>query len=447
MTGPRSEDGIPQRAAADPQADPTADLTAAAGPARPARALTLLRRLAADVTPLRESRAFRALYLGQMVSVAGTQVTQVAVPLQVYAISHSSFAVGLVGLVALVPLVLLGLYGGAIADAVEKRRLVIMTSTGSAVISGVLVLQAGLGLNRLWVLYVCVAAQAAFAAVDSPGRRSMLPRIVLPDQLAAANTLSMMVFNLGVIVGPLLAAALISTLGYQAAYGFDVASFVVALFAVVRGLPPLPPAGGSKLVGLASIVERPRRVLLMTFVIDLIAMVFGMPRALFPALAEQRYAGGTQTAGYLYAATAIGALLASLAGGWMTRVNRQGLGVVVAVIGWGAAITVFGVAPWLGVGLLMLAVAGAADSISAVFRSTMLQVAAPDEMQGRISGVFIVVVTGGPRLGDLEAGAVASAFGLTFSVVSGGVACIALTLLVAAMVPRFAAYDARRPTP
>jgi MFS family permease len=420
--------------------------------ARSARAAALLRRMTADVTPLRENRAFRWLYVGQAVSLAGTQVTQVAVPLQVYAITRSSLDVGLVGLAALVPLVLLGLYGGAIADAVEKRRLILTTSTGSAVVSAVLIAQAALDLRQIWLLYACVAVQSAFFAVDSPGRRSIIPRIVPPAQLAAANTLSMVVLNLGVVVGPLLAGGLVGGFGYQAAYGFDVASFLVAIGAVLIGLPRLPPAHDAQRAGLASIVAglrflRPRRVLLMTFVVDIVAMVFGMPRALFPALAVQRFGGDATTAGYLYAAPAVGALLVAVTGGWLTHINRQGLGVILAVLGWGAAITVFGLVPWLSVGLLLLAAAGAADAISAVFRTTMLQVAAPDEMQGRLSGVFIVVVAGGPRLGDIEAGAVAGAFGLAFSVVSGGLACIALTLLLAAMVPRFVGYDARHPTP
>lgn len=428
------------------------DQPALQGPARSVRAAALLRRVAADVTPLRDNRAFRWLYVGQAVSVAGTQVTQVAVPLQVYAITRSSLAVGLVGLAALVPLVLFGLYGGAIADAVEKRRLVLTTSTGSALVSTVLMLQAATHLHRVWLLYACVAVQSAFAAVDMPGRRSIIPRIVPPQQLAAANTLSMVVFSLGVIVGPLLAGGLVGTLGYQAAYGFDVVTFLIAIWAVLHGLPRLPPAHGVRRAGLASIAEglrflRPRRVLLMTFVIDLVAMVFGMPRALFPALAVDHFGGDAATAGYLYAAPAVGALLMSVAGGWMARVDRQGLGVVVAVLGWGAAITAFGLVSWLPLGLLLLALAGAADTISAVFRATMLQVVAPDEMQGRLLGVWIVVVTGGPRLGDVEAGAVASAFGLGFSVVSGGLACIVLTLLLAAVMPRFVRYDARHPTP
>jgi MFS family permease len=416
------------------------------------RLVSRLGRVAADISPLRDNRPFRWLFVGQAVSVAGTQVTQVAVPLQVYAISHSSLAVGFVGLAALVPLVLLGLYGGAIADAVEKRRLILTTSTGSAVVSGVLVLLAAAHLSRVWPLYACVAAQSAFFAVDSPGRRSIVPRIVRPQRLAAANTLFMVVMNLGVVIGPLLAGGLIAALGYQAAYGFDVASFAVAIVAVAGGLPRLPPAHGVRPAGLASIIEglrflRPRHVLLMTFLIDIVAMVFGMPRALFPALAVHHYGGGATTAGLLYAAPAAGALLVAITGGWMTRVRRQGLGIIVAVLGWGGSITVFGLAPWLGVGLLMLALAGAADSISAVFRTTMLQVGAPDDMQGRLSGVFIVVVAGGPRLGDLEAGAVANAFGLTFSVVSGGLACVALTVVLAALVPRFVGYDARHPTP
>ena len=414
--------------------------------------MSRFRHFAVDVSPIRDNVAFRWLFIGEAVSVGGTQVTQVAIPLQIYQLTRSSLDVGLVGLAALVPLLVFGLWGGAIADAFDRRTLIIITALGSGTVSLVLMVQALAGLHQVWLLYACVAVQSAFFAVDSPARRAMVPQLVGPQQLAAANNLFFAMFNFGVIIGPLLAGVLAGGFGFGAAYGFDVASFAVAFVAVFFRLPSLPPAHDARKAGLRSIIEglgflRGRHVLLMTFALDIVAMVFGMPRALFPALAANHFHGGIGTAGWLYAAPAVGALIASLSGGWMSRVHRQGVAIIWAILAWGAAITVFGVSSSLIVGLFFLAVAGASDTISAVFRSTMLQAAVPDGMQGRLSGVFMVVVAGGPRLGDLEAGGAAALAGTGFSVISGGIACIALTLLLSALVPAFARYDAREQLP
>ncbi|HYZ38592.1 MAG TPA: MFS transporter [Pseudonocardiaceae bacterium] len=406
-----------------------------------------LRAAASDITPLRESVAFRRLFAGQTVSQVGTQVTRVAVPLQVYAITRSSLDVGLIGAAGFVPLVIFGLYGGSIADAVDRRKLVLLTSTGTMLVSAVLLEQAMLGINRVSVLFGCVAVQSAFAAVDSPARRAIIPQLVRVEKLPAANTLSYGSMQLTVIAGPVLAGVSVGAGGFGWAYAIDVASFAGAFYAAVR-LPSLPPGTGAQRAGLRSVVEglrflAARRVVSMTFVADLIAMIFGSPTALFPALADGQYGGGASTAGLLYAAPAVGAVVATLLGGAIARVHRHGLGVVVSIAMWGVAITLFGLASTLWLGLLMLAVAGAADTVSAVYRSTILQVATPAGMQGRLQGVFIVVVTGGPRLGDLEAGAVASAFTPQISVVSGGLACLAGIGLLALVVPAFVRYDAR----
>ncbi len=411
--------------------------------------MSLLRRHAVDFSPIRDNVAFRWLFIGQTVSVAGTQVTQVAIPLQIYALTRSSLDVGLVGLAALIPLLVFGLWGGAVADAVDRRKLVIFTSAGSGAVSVVLVVQAALDLRQLWLLYACVAVQSAFFALDSPARRAMLPQLVPAEQVAAANNLSFAVFNFGVIAGPLLAGVLVGAFGFASAYIFDVASFSVAFLAVLLRLPALPAAADATKAGLASILEglaflRGRHVILMTFGLDIVAMVFGMPRALFPALAVHQFHGGIETAGWLYAAPAVGALIASLTGGWMSRMHRQGAAVIWSILAWGAAITLFGFSSSLLLGLFFLAIAGAADTVSAVFRSTILQTAVPDSLQGRLSGIFIVVVGGGPRLGDLEAGGAAALAGTEFSVVSGGLLCIALTLALAAMVPAFGKYDSRK---
>jgi MFS family permease len=408
-----------------------------------------LRGATLDLTPLRESRPYRRLLFGDAVSVLGTQITIVAVPIQVYDQTRSAAAVGLVGLAGLVPLIVFGLYGGAIADAVDRRKLVLATTVGQAVLALVLVAQAVVGLGSTLLLYGVVAVQAGLFAIDSPARQAFVPRLLPVAQLPAANALKQVEFNLGVTVGPLLAGLLIGRYGYEAAYGLDALTFLAAVVAVA-GLPAMPPAGGGRRAGTASVLEglaflRTRQVLLMTFVVDLVAMVFAMPRALFPALAEQVYGGGPQTAGLLYSALAAGALLGALFSGWFGRVSRQGVVVLAAVAAWGLAVTLFGLSDVLWLGLLCLAAAGAADMVSAVFRVAIMQAAAPDEMRGRLGGVFIVVVAGGPRLGDARAGGAAEIVGLQGSSVAGGLTVLALTGAIAAGSPRLRSYDARVP--
>jgi MFS family permease len=410
-----------------------------------------IRAAASDITPLRESPPFRRLFAGQAISLAGTQVTQVAVPLQVYAITRSSLDVGLVGVVGLVPLIAFGLYGGAIADAVDRRRLVLITSTASMLVSAMLLVQAAMHVDQVGLLFGCVAVQAAFAAVDSPTRRAIIPQLVPPSDLATANTLVYGTGQLAIIAGPLLAGTAIAAGGYQWAYGIDVVSFAGALYAAAR-LPRLRPGEGSRRAGLGSVAEGMRfvaahRVVLMTFLVDINAMLFASPRALFPALAHDQFGGGARTAGLLYAAPAVGALAVTLVGGAVSRVRRQGLGVVISIAVWGVAITLFGLAQTLWLGLLMLGLAGAADTVSAVYRSTILQMATPSGLQGRLQGVFFVVVNGGPRLGDIRAGGMADALNARASVVSGGLACVAGIALLALAVPAFVRYDARNTTP
>ena len=400
--------------------------------------------LAADVTPLRQSPAFRRLWVGETISFAGSQLTAVAVPVQVYEITHSSFDVGLLGIVAFVPLVAAGLFGGSVADAVDRRQLALVTSSGLMLMSAVLLAQSLAHLRSLWLLYLVFGVQSALSGIDSPARRAIPPRLLPPDLIPAATGLQQIGTTFGGTLGPLAAGVAIASLGLGFAYGVDVVTFLAALYGIVR-LAPVPPAGGGTRAGLRSVVEglaflRSRKVLLMTFLVDINAMVFGMPRALFPALAASQFHGGSATVGLLYASPAIGALVGALSGGWFGRVRRQGYAVLVSVAVWGVAITGFGVARALWLGVVCLAAAGAADMVSAVFRNTILQNATPDELRGRLQGVFIVVVAGGPRLGDLEAGAVASAVSPEFSVVSGGLACLAGVALLGALVPSFRRY-------
>jgi len=408
-----------------------------------------LRGATLDLTPLRESKPYRRLLLGDAVSVVGTQVTAVAVMLQVYELTQSAAAVGLVGVSGLAPLIVFGLYGGAIADAFDRRRLVLVTTSGQLVLALVLVGQAVLGLERVWLLYAVVAVQAGLFAVDSPARQAFVPRLLPVRLLPSANALKQVEFNLAVTTGPLLAGVLVAGFGYEAAYALDTVTFLVALLAV-SGLPPMPPHGGGRKAGTASVLEglaflRTRQVLLMTFVVDLVAMVFAMPRALFPALAEEVFGGGPQTAGLLYSSLAAGALVGALFSGWFARIHRHGVAVLVAIGAWGLAITLFGSTDVLWLAVLMLAAAGTADMVSAVFRTAILQAAAPDEMRGRLGGVFIVVVAGGPRIGDARAGGGAELVGLQGASVAGGLAVVAITAVVAATSRGLRGYDAREP--
>jgi len=408
------------------------------------------RRIAADVTPLRESQDYRRWWFGYSVSFTGTQLSQFAIPLQVYVLTKSSFDVGLVGLVVFVPLVTMGLVGGAIADAVDRRRLTLVTGTVLMALSVVLTVQAATG-PRLWLLYVVAGVQGAFSAIDSSARGAILPRLVRREMLPAANALGQLGFNTGLSVGPLLGGLLVGTLGFSWAYGLDTLSFLAVLYAVWR-LPPMPPEGGGSRAGVASVLEGlrflgPRKNVLMTFLVDINAMVFGMPRALFPAIAANWFHGGAGTVGLLAAAPPIGALVGAATSGWTGRIRRQGFAVLVSVAVWGGSIGLFGFTRTLWLALVLLAIAGAADMVSAIFRNTILQVSTPDALRGRLQGVFIVVVTGGPRLGDLEAGSMAAGFGTQASVVSGGLACVAGVALLAAAYPSFAKYDANDPVP
>jgi MFS family permease len=414
--------------------------------------ITPRRGWAIDTTPLR-NRHFRRLFWGVAATMLGQQMTLVAVPFQVYALTGSSLLVGVTSIVALVPLIVFGLLGGAIADAMDRRRLLLITSVGAAVTSGLLALQALLpGGGNLVLLWVLTAFVSGFAAVNQPTRSAVIPAIVGPSGVAGANALSMTVRQAGVIVGPLLAGVLIGMGELFLAYAVDAVGFLIAAL-LLRGLPPLPPGrvvGRLRLgaavrgVGEGFAFLRTQPVLLMTFVVDIIAMTFAWPQAVFPELADTRFAGSPNSLGWLFAGVSIGALAMGLTSGWVTRVDRQGAYVLGAIAVWGIAIIGFGLAPTLWLAVLCLAVAGAGDMVSAVLRTSMLQLAAPEEMRGRMQGVFVVVVTGGPRLGDLRAGALASAASVSVAMVSGGVFVVVAMAVVALLVPSFWLFRASR---
>jgi MFS family permease len=418
----------------------------------------LARRLAVDLTPLRTSRDFRLLWLGELVSEAGSQVALVAVYVQVFAITDSAAAVGLVGLVQLVPLALAALLGGPLIDRYDRRRLLLLGQCGQAAASGVLFVATVSGSPPLAVVYLGAGLVAGFGGFSLSVRSSMTPNLVVPAQLSSALSLNQVMFHTTLIVGPAVGGVVIDQLGLAWAYGIDVASFAATIAAVVLMRPQQPepdPAAeareeraGALAHGWRQITEgfrflKGRRVLQSTFYVDLIAMIFGMPRALFPVIAVTQFGAGPEIVGVLFSAVSAGALLGALTSGWVRHVRRQGLAVLAAVAVWGAGIVMFGLAgDVLGLALVALAVAGAADVVSAVFRSTILQQSVPDALRGRMSAVHILVVVGGPRVGDVEAGIMASLFTPTVSIVTGGLACIAGVAVLALAVPEFVRYRA-----
>ncbi|MFD0355750.1 MFS transporter [Streptomyces sp. NPDC127110] len=406
------------------------------------------RRVFADLTPLRTSADYRRLWVGGTISWMGQAMTALAISLQVYEITGSSFSVGLVGLFSLVPLVAFGLYGGAIADTVDRRKLGLHSQTGLAVLSVGLAAAALLGYHRVWLLYTVVALQAVCGALNGPARSAMIPKLLPPEQLPAANALNSVTMTSGTMLGPVLGGVIVGWWGYQAAYLIDAVTFVAALYAMWR-LPSMLPEGRTG-AGRASVMDGLRFLattpnIRMTFFSDLAAMVFAQPKALFPAVAVLWYGGDARTVGLLVAAPAVGALLGGLFSGWQGRIRRHGLAILLSVAAWGLAIAVFGLTRNLWLGLLFLALAGCADTVSMVFRSTMMQTATPDGMRGRLQGVFIVVVAGGPRLGDFLAGTVADLTSPAVAITGGGLTCVLVLALLAARWRSFARYDARTP--
>ena len=411
----------------------------------------LVRRIAVDVTPLRASRDFRRLWLGLLASTFGSQFTIVATYVQVYRLTESTAAVGLLGLVGFLGLVAGTLGGSTFLDAFDRRKILIASQLGYLASSGLLFAGALQGDPPLALIYVAVAGIAATSAIDSPTRSAMTPRLLDQRLLPSAAALNQIVWNGAGLIGPAVAGVVVGTLGFSWAYGIDLISIGLLLLASIS-LRPMPPAEGEgTAVGWRAVREgfaflRGRRVLQSTFVIDIIAMVFGMPRALFPVLILTQFDRSDTAVGLLFAAPAVGAFIGAATTGWVGRVRHQGLAVIWAVVVWGAGIAAFGlVGANLWLGLFFLAVAGAADVISAIFRNTILQVTVPENLRGRLFGIHILVVTGGPRLGDLEAGLVAAAFSPMASVVSGGLLCIAGAGLVAWRVPAFRRYHAGDP--
>lgn len=417
-------------------------------------------RILADLTPLRVSAPYRRLWVGLGVSNIGQQMTAVAVGLQVWDLTHSSLMVGLVGLFQLVPIVVMGLYGGTLSDAHDRRIIGLISALGLWACSFAFLAQSFASAQSVLLLYVIVAVQSGFFAVGNATRQAIIPRLIPVELLPAANALGMITWGLGFSLGPLLGGLIIAATGHvSSAYAADVLAFAIVTWAMLR-LPSLPPVmvdgedrprAGWAAVREAFTFLRGKFNLQMSFYEDIIAMVFGMPRALFPAIAAHWYGGSIRDVafvlGLLSAAPAVGAVISAIFSGPLGHVHKQGRAIVIAIVLWGLAITAFGFTRWLPLALVFLALAGAADNVSAVFRATILQAATPDHFRGRLQGVFTAVVAGGPRLGDVEAGVVAAAFGEAFSVISGGIACAVLAVGLAVRRPSFLAYDSRNPIP
>ncbi len=404
-----------------------------------------------DTRPLKVT-AYRRMWIGNGLSFFGFQFTSVAVPVEMYAITHSSAWVGLLGVAGLVPLLIFGLWGGAAADVVDRRKLLLASSMLAWIATVGLLVQALFSVNSGYLLLALTAVQSAGFAISSPTRQAIIPRIVPSGLVPAANTLAYTTTTAGGVLGPLAAGLIFAISGTGAgvttAYAVDALLFTISFWATWR-LPPIPPiehvAGQPKptaglrgiAVGLRFLMTQP--VLLLSFGVDIVAMVFAMPRALFPEVADDRF-GGTWAVGWLFSAIAIGSVIGGLTSGWIGRIKRQGVALVIAVVVWGIAIGFSGLAHQLWLMVLLLAVGGAADLVSAVYRQSILQVFAPDQLRGRLQGVFTVVVAGGPRLGDLRAGATADLTSTTASWAGGGFAAAGLAVILAATFPALVKY-------
>jgi MFS family permease len=415
----------------------------------PAKPRGRLRSILVDLEPVRRDRDFRMLWLGQLVSGVGRQVTVVALPFELWQLTHSSLSIGLLALVQLVPILVFALGGGAVADAVDRRRLLLVTQLALAASSLCLALLALMPSPPIAALYVVAFFAAGMGAVDQPARSSAIPRLVPRQRLPAAIAVNSLSYQAVSVIGPVFAGVLISTTGIASAFAFDVVTFIAAIAALLA-IAPIPPNAGAARPGLRAVAEglsfaRARRIVFATFVIDLDAMVFGMPSSLFPQLALTVFNAGAAGYGLLTAAPALGALFGATVTGWIGRVRRPGRGVVVAVAAWGVAIVAFGLLTVsFPLALGCLAIAGAADVISAVLRSSIVQLETPDPLRGRLMSIHTLVVTSGPRIGDAEAATVAAVAGAQFSVVSGGVLCLAGLVAVLRRFPELLAYETPR---
>lgn len=404
-------------------------------------------RIPVDFSPLRDYPDYRRLWIGQAVTFVGSEMAMVALPYQVYKLTHSTLALGLFSLTSLVPLLTLTLAGGAVADAFDRRRLVLATQTLEAL--GVAGLLINAAIPHPSVVAVFVFATVVFSCFSAGvGAMRSIPQRLLPEEVfAQAGALDSIYYGIGGVAGPALAGVLIGAVGLSTVYAIGAVSFVATVIAL-WGLPSMAPHPDADRPSVRAIVEGFRfvareKTILGFFLVDTNAMVFGMPLALFPAIAARHF-GNASLVGYLYSAPAAGALIAGLASGWVAHVRRQGLVVVAAATLWGVAITGFAYADKFWLALVLVGLAGFADQVSAIFRNAMILALTPSRILGRVRGIEFMQVASAPSLGNIEAGVVASATSIRFSVASGGILCVAGTLVSAALFPALLRYDAKR---
>ena len=402
-------------------------------------------KLTVDLTPLRISREFRLLFLGQTVSQFGSMITFVVLPWQMYQITKSTFAVGMMGVVEFFPTIIMAFIGGALADYVDRRRWIWMMEAGMIGCDIVLMVNSLLPQPRAYILFIVAGIFAGLNGLQRPSREALTPKIVPLEYMPAVGALNSLRWSTASIIGPALGGVLAASFGAFSAYVIDTATFVFSLITLtmMRTSPPPPSADRPSFKSLATGLRYAwsRQELIGTYLIDINAMFFGMPMALFPALAENY---GASSLGLLYAAPAAGIAVASFTSGWTSRVHKHGLAVTIAAALWGVAIIFFGLVNSLWLALLFLALAGAADGISGIFRMTIWNQTIPDHLRGRLAGIEMISYTTGPLLGNAEAGIVASMFSLRTSIVSGGVLCVAGSVLLACFLPAFVKYDGRK---
>lgn len=405
----------------------------------------MARALLADIAPLRESSQYRLFYTGEAVASLGRQLTLVAAPVQVYAVTESTLLVGLLGL-SQFPTILIGsTLGGLAADAWDRRRVLMAAQTALALIGLGLAVNASAGAPMVWVVFALMALQALFFAIDAPARMSTIPRLVKTSRVPAAYALETLLSQFAKALGPIAAGFLIASWSLTATYAIATATFAMALILMAL-MQPLPATGGGTRPSLRSISEglrflKDKKAIQGAFLIDITANVFGLPRALYPEMGLSVFGGTAATVGFLYAAPGLGALVAAATSGWIGRVRRAGVATTIAVTIWGGAIVVFGFSSSIELALVALFIAGGADAISAVFRAIILQLTTPDELRGRLSGLKIAVVAGGPRLGDAEAGLVSRAFGPSVAAWTGGLASAVSALAIAYFFPAFYKWE------
>ena len=400
-------------------------------------------KYAIDISPLRKSADFRYLWTAGLISYFGSMFTYVAVPFQIKELTNSYVAVAMSGLIEIVPLVIFGLYGGVLADAIDRKKLIWITEALSLLFTGLLLINSLMDSPSIILIYVVSGLFAAVSGLRQPAMSAALPRLVDHEDMTAASALMSLRWQMGVIIGPTIGGVLISTFSVSVGYGADIATFVISLIllAMMSNIPPSKEAEKPSLAALLDGIKYSfaRKDLLGTYLIDLAAMFFAMPTALIPFWADQL--GAPWALGFLYAAGTVGSVAIILTSGWAKNVRFYGRAIMWAAIGWGAAIALAGATNYLALVLLFLALAGASDMVSALFRSAMWNQTIPDNLRGRLAGIELLSYSLGPLAGQMRAASMAAAFSLTFSVTAGGIICIMSVALLAGFFPILRKFD------